>query len=468
MQVGIYTRLSKDRDGTQTATERQAAECRRLAEHHGWHVAEVYEDTDLSGFKRGVHRPDYERMLTDLESGSIRSVLVWKIDRLTRQPGQFERVVDVCQRVGARIHSVHDPADMTTPTGLGMLRVGMTFAAMESEGMALRVRAAKAEDANKGRPNGGGNRPFGVGADGRTLVPHEAELIREAAHRVIAGESVMSICRDWADRGIQTSKGNAFVHNTLKSLLINPRLAGKRMHKGTAIDSDVIPAILPGETVERLRTILMDPNRNTVREVRSRLLTGFLVCGRCGHKLTPKNRKEGTSVYRCAKTPGKPPCGGLVVTGAPVEAIVTEALLGALESPAMGTALTVTNAEHDVAVLTTAIAADESRLAQLAQDHYADGIIGRTEFLAARGPIQARIDHATKQLADIRQRDILGALHLSPGETVRTAWERADVHWRRALLGTHIESISVAPADPNRRQRNVFDPNRLTIRWRSR
>ena len=100
MRIGIYTRLSRDPDGTQTATTRQANDCRAFAEREGWEVAKVYEDADLSGFRPGVVRPDFERMLEDIEARRIDGVLVWKLDRLSRQPGQFEAVVSTCERVG--------------------------------------------------------------------------------------------------------------------------------------------------------------------------------------------------------------------------------------------------------------------------------------------------------------------------------------------------------------------------------
>ena len=180
----------RDPDGSQTATARQLADCRALAEREAWEVVEVYEDADLSGFRPDVNRPDYRRMLDDLERGAIEAVLVWKLDRLSRQPGQFEAVVSACERLGARVFSVHEAADMTSPAGLAMMRVGMAFAAMESQTTSLRTRRAKAEAADAGRPNGGGLRPFGLDRTKTTIVEHEAALIREAARRVIGGEGL--------------------------------------------------------------------------------------------------------------------------------------------------------------------------------------------------------------------------------------------------------------------------------------
>lgn len=55
--------MSKDPDGTQTATSRQRKDCQRLADERGWQVVATYEDADLSGYDKRVVRPDFERML---------------------------------------------------------------------------------------------------------------------------------------------------------------------------------------------------------------------------------------------------------------------------------------------------------------------------------------------------------------------------------------------------------------------
>lgn len=65
--VGIYTRLSKDWDGTQTATARQEADCRDLCARLGLEPVAVYEAIDLSGFRPEVSWAGYECMLADLE-----------------------------------------------------------------------------------------------------------------------------------------------------------------------------------------------------------------------------------------------------------------------------------------------------------------------------------------------------------------------------------------------------------------
>src|SRR6266508_1831030 len=125
--LAIYARLSQDRDGTQTATARQVADCRALAAAKGWPVAGVYEDTDLTAYRR-VNRPAYERLLAYLEAGEVDGVLVWKLDRLVRHPAEFERFWAVCERRGAILASVHEPVDTSSELGLVIVRILVAFA----------------------------------------------------------------------------------------------------------------------------------------------------------------------------------------------------------------------------------------------------------------------------------------------------------------------------------------------------
>src|SRR5438093_12911855 len=95
MKVGAYLRISADPDGTQEATERQRTDLMKYAERAGLEIAGVYEDIDLSAYRRGVRRPAFEKMLEDLKGGEIAGVLTWKLDRLYRQPRDYVRLDDV-------------------------------------------------------------------------------------------------------------------------------------------------------------------------------------------------------------------------------------------------------------------------------------------------------------------------------------------------------------------------------------
>ncbi|MCA1673593.1 MAG: recombinase family protein, partial [Actinobacteria bacterium] len=71
------------------------------------------------------------------------------------------------------------------------------------------------------------------------LIPVEAEAIREAANRVLAGDTLSSIVTEWNRLGLRTSRGGPWRINSLSGLLLQERLTAP-------------PAIIDGETRRRL------------------------------------------------------------------------------------------------------------------------------------------------------------------------------------------------------------------------
>lgn len=463
LRVGIYTRLSRDRDGTQTATARQAADCRALAEREGWTVVDTYEDADLSGSRRGLIRPDYERLLDDLRTGRIEGIVVWKLDRLSRQPGQFEAIITACEATGARIASVHESADMTSPSGLAMMRVGMAFAALETDTLSLRLRRQKAEAADAGEPNGGGLRAFGHTANKREVVAFEAELVREAAARVLAGESLSVISRDWCARGVLTTRGNEWQITSLRKMLGSPRLYGARVHRDRVIDSESIPPILPRETWDEMQVVLgaQRLGRGEYTRRPSRALSGLIRCARCDARMQVNYRTNRQPLYRCDANPGRGGCGRMVISAAPAEEIVGGMLAEALDTDALADAL----AEGDTAAAEVArsLMALRTQREELVQDHYVTGLVSRGDFLPAHARLTDGIGAAEGRLARMRRHSSL--LSLAAGESVADAWATRDHAWRRALAAACLDAV-VIHAAPNRGSTRV-DPARVELVWRS-
>ena len=75
----------------------QLADCEQLADRRGWKVVERYVDADISAYS-GKPRPEYLRMLDDIEAGAVEAVVVYHADRLHRHPRELEDFIDLCQR----------------------------------------------------------------------------------------------------------------------------------------------------------------------------------------------------------------------------------------------------------------------------------------------------------------------------------------------------------------------------------
>jgi site-specific DNA recombinase len=469
-RVGVYTRLSRDTEGTQTSTARQATDCKHLAASKEWTVADVYEDVDLSAYKRNVRRPAYERMLEDLSSSLIDGVVVWKLDRLVRRAGEFERFWTICEERGATLAAVHDPIDTSTEIGMVIVRVLVAFAQLEAGTTSLRIKAQIADRARSGKPTAyGGRRPFGFEADKLTVREEEAELIRQAASRILAGESLHGLTRDWNAAGIKTTIGGPWRQTTLRRMLITPRVAGLVEHRGDIAGPGAWEPILDLDTWEKLRSAIARRSGDQKEAWGSRrnLLVGLLTCGKCGAKMRALSAWEGNGTrkprprnYVCPPTT-QGGCGGIAVVADPVDAVVEEAIYGAVDSPEFTRFLSATVQDSREADVIRLLREDEAALEQLTHDHYAERIIDRRSFLSAKETLEHRIEKARRELGHNHRTAILTGLP-SGAAALQKAWEEGGIDWRHSVLESLIERVTVHPTLRGTR----FNPNRIEIRWR--
>lgn len=240
----------------------------------------MYEDVDLSAYRRGVRRPAFERLQADL--AGLDGVVVWRLDRLVRRPADFERFWGRCEELGVFLASATEPVDSSSEMGIAIVRILVTFAQLESHAKGARLRAKQEERARAGLPPKG--EPCYGHTDGwNAIVPEEAELIREAARRFVAGESLHSIADRFNHEGRLTRKGRPWSSGGLGSLLAAHRLVGDRSFAGEVVATGSWPPILDREVFAAVQRRLAAAHRTN--PMTRGLLTGWLVCGRCGGRM---------------------------------------------------------------------------------------------------------------------------------------------------------------------------------------
>jgi site-specific DNA recombinase len=465
MPAAVYVRISSDPSGLRAGVERQERDCRELAERRGWTVAQVYCDNDVSA-DSGRPRPAYHQLLADIEAGLVDAVIVWALDRLHRRPAELERFFEVCDRAGVtRLASVAGDVDLSTNDGRFHARILGAVAKKENDDRRRRIQRAALQAAEQGRVAGGGTRPFGYTADRLVVVDAEAELVREAVARVLAGESLRSIAADWNTRQVRTPAGGQWRTQTLRRMLLSARIAGLREHHGVVTAEAVWPGIIDRDTHERLRAILIDPGRQKFNGIDARryLLSGFLVCGRCGRKLVARPRGDRRRRYVCASGPNFGGCGKTGRLAEPVEHLVVEWVLRQLSGPALSAALAAATGEDQAErELLHALQVDQDRLDELV-DAFADGTLGRADFARARARVEARMDTTRRRLAGQAATRTLAALPVGE-RALREAWESRGLSWRRAVLAAVVERVVLHPCLQGR---NVFDPSRIEVVWRT-
>jgi len=460
--AAIYARISSDQTGTALGVGRQLEDCRRLANDLGWTVAEEYVDNDFSATTSKL-RPAYEQMLNDLADGFRDAVLVYHLDRLTRRPVELERFVDVVTTAGVSKVRFVSGGDLDVGTGDGLLvaRMLAAVAANESASKSRRVRRKLDEVAASGRPHGGATRPFGYDDDRVTIRPHEAEVIRQLVARYISGESVRSLASWLESEGIATVTGKPWRTSTLRRMITSGRIAGLREHRGAVVGKAAWEPIISESDRNKVMARMAEVAVSGRRAPRRYLLSGLLRCGRCGSRLYSNPRREKRR-YVCLSGPDHGGCGRLTVVAPPLEELVASAVLYRLDTPELADTLAGRAAQDEqTAALSEAIANDRGRLDELAT-LYADHQFEAREWMAARKPIQARLEDAERRLSRLTHSHALSGL-VGNGDQLGAQWAELNLTRQAAIVAAILDHAVIAPGTAGVTQ---LDPGRVELVWR--
>jgi DNA invertase Pin-like site-specific DNA recombinase len=231
MRAAIYARVSTDdqaRDGFSIAAQlkRLNAYCKA----RGWALANEYVDEGFSG--RGIERPAYQLMMSEIESWDV--LVVLKMDRIHRNSRNFTNMMDLLKERNKEFNSMQESFDTTTAIGRFVMDIIQRIAQLESEQIGERVKMGMAQKAKKGKGHNGFPEPYGYRFnDGHlTVVDTEAIVVETIFHRYMAGSSLMDIASDLNEHGISTKKGKAWEKATVLNVLTNPIYCGTLLWDG--------------------------------------------------------------------------------------------------------------------------------------------------------------------------------------------------------------------------------------------
>ncbi|HXQ11567.1 MAG TPA: recombinase family protein [Caulobacteraceae bacterium] len=236
LRCAIYTRKSSEEGLEQSFNsldaQREACEAYIKSQaHEGWRMlAARYDDGGFSGGT--LERPGLRRLLADIDAGRIDTVVVYKVDRLTRALSDFAKIVERMDARGVSFVSVTQAFNTTTSMGRLTLNVLLSFAQFEREVTGERIRDKIAASKAKGMWMGG-TTPLGYDAKDRTLVvnPADAATVRVVFDRYLAIGSVHRL-RDELEHAAVRSKGGAVLsRGALFHLLRNRIYLGQIVHK---------------------------------------------------------------------------------------------------------------------------------------------------------------------------------------------------------------------------------------------
>ena len=312
-RCAIYTRKSTehnlDLEFNSLHAQREACEAYVKSQmHEGWKlIPDSYDDGGISG--ASLDRPDLQRLLGDIASGKVDTVVVYKVDRMTRSLTDFAKLVELFDKYGVSFVSITQAFNTTSSMGRLTLNVLLSFAQFEREVIGERVRDKIAASKRKGLFMGG-NIPLGYSNNEKKLVivAEEAERVRWMFQRYLELGSVGRLLEEMNRLGMRTKVqtlsngkkrgGGFFGKGATAYLLKNRCYVGEISHNGQIHIADH-PAIVTREIFEavqatfRARAIA----RKNPPWSSNFLLTGFLFDS-AGNRMTPSHSRKRGVRYR--------------------------------------------------------------------------------------------------------------------------------------------------------------------------
>ncbi|GGD05089.1 recombinase family protein [Pontibacillus salipaludis] len=322
MKVAIYVRVStveQAKEGFSIAAQKQRLQA--YCESQNWDIVGYFVDEGISA--KNVQRPELLRMMEFIKQGTIDTVLVYKLDRLTRSVLDLYEMLKVFDKYNCKFKSATEVYDTTSAMGRMFITLVAALAQFERENLAERVSMGMSEKARQGkwsthRP------PFGYKVNdnyGLEVIPEEAELVKYIYESYLT-KGAKSIAKELNKKiieegGITPRKSKYWQDTGISYILDNPIYIGTgrwhyRTHKENYFEiEDMAPAIISEELYEKVKS--MRKNRSKVHPRRATspfVFSGIARCGECGSTLMgkygsgtnadgTKNKKKRN--YQCTK-----------------------------------------------------------------------------------------------------------------------------------------------------------------------
>ena len=194
----------------------------------------VFEDEGFSG--GDLKRPDFRRMMEEVRKHKFRAIVVYRLDRISRNISDFTGLIDELTKLNVSFVSIKEQFDTSTPMGRAMMFIISVFSQLERETIAERIRDNMHELAKTGRWLGG-NAPIGfkseavskVTVDGKTRksfklvpIPEEKQIPKLIFDLYAETDSLTAVEAELLRRRIKTRQGKDFTRFAIKAILQNP------------------------------------------------------------------------------------------------------------------------------------------------------------------------------------------------------------------------------------------------------
>jgi site-specific DNA recombinase len=450
-----YIRVSRvaGRDGESfISPEVQRAKIAGWGELHGVEIVRWWEELDQSGRRRD--RPMFQEALSRCEAGETGGIVVARLDRFARSAVDALEAIKRLNEAGARLVSVEDNFDGSTPMGRFAIGILTLIAELEleriTENWSTAVKAAVERGVHiSGTPPAGYRR----GKDGRlVVVPEDAAVIREVFQKRAGGASWTELADFLTASGAKSSKGSSAWSVTGASSLVKNRVYLGEARSGKHINPRAHEPVVTEaefEAAQSQRTVLRPHDGSVASQA---LLGGIARCAGCGHTLkitgnTDKTSGERYPIYYCVGRYAKGNCGARATMRARyLDAYVENVVLGAIEAEEGIFAEAATATEKLGEGQRSLEQAEHELTAYLETDLIV--AVGRDAFVRGVEARQRRIDEARQSVETFRANTAI-AETLTSGDLL-TAWPDLAIHEKRSLLHGLLDHVLLSRDEHSR------------------
>ena len=297
--VGLYIRVStEDQAREGFSLPEQEKRLRMMCEYKGYEIFDVYEERGISA-KTGNYRPEFERLLQDIKDKKCNTIVVLKLDRLTRSVADWEKILTFLEENDAYLDCANDEINTTNTNGKMISRILTSVSQQEIERTSERTKVGMAGAIKVGHiPH---QAPLGYKHEDKKLVidystKDIAIRIFNMYHDGLSYKKISNILNE------ENVLNKTWRDSTIVKILENPIYKGDFIHgkltKHPTYYFDVVEPLISKEYWEECQVQQKKNSRSYQRSL-TYLFMQKLKCPKCkrilGGKATTK--KNGNSYY---------------------------------------------------------------------------------------------------------------------------------------------------------------------------
>ena len=328
----IYARYSSERQ-TEQSIDGQLSVCNDYAARNDIIIVDKYIDRAMTG--TNDNRTQFQKMLKDSAKQAWDIVLVYKLDRFSRNKYEIavhrKTLLDNKIKIVSAMENIPD-----TPEGIILESLLEGMAAYYSAELSQKIKRGVMESRKKGNFTGG-FLLYGYKVENKKIIVDEdkANIVRFIFEQYAIGTIIKNIRKSLDAQGI-TYRGKPFIKSTVHNILKNEKYSGITHFNGETC-TDLYPQIVPTPIFEAVQNKIKS-NKYGKRSIKSEyLLREKMICGYCGETV---NAETGTArngetkrYYKCSSRKTGKDCRKSIIRKELLENLVVDTTCQILNNP---------------------------------------------------------------------------------------------------------------------------------------